>query len=207
MQSITKSLEKISEFLEEDRQNLFGLMRAGLPYPEIDKVAEILPFKLPQELYQLYNWHNGITVPERISFELDFLPGFWFIPIEKSLDEVVRLEKLFEMYDVQEIHKKLWFPVFWSDIAYLAIAGDKNMQESGRIYHLSWTGGEFISKLEYPNLKTLLAVIAECYETGVYYTNQNIIAGQSIDFLQVDKMLFTQVRRKYILESLGVKIK
>ncbi|NEQ99904.1 MAG: SMI1/KNR4 family protein [Cyanothece sp. SIO2G6] len=206
MPKITKSLEKISAILEEDRPNLLRIMQSGLSNSEIDKKTENLPFRLPQELYEFYNWHNGISIPDHIKFELDFLPNFWFISIEKSLEEFIRLENLFEIYSVQESYKKLWFPIFWSDTAYLLITGSSDVQEIGEVYHISWVEGEFIARLEYPSLKTLLAIIAECYDTGIYHTNSNIIAGQSIDFLQVDKKLFTQVRRKYVLEFLGVKM-
>lgn len=78
MESLLTSLDKIIDIWQQDREDLIELIQAGLSVQDIQGYIANLPFQLPQEVYQLYHWRNGIQIPEFHDISLDFIPGFWF---------------------------------------------------------------------------------------------------------------------------------
>jgi hypothetical protein len=65
------------------------LLRPGLTRDEIERAVSVLPFRLPEEVYTLYQWRNGAASGrgEQWFEQTVFLvPNYELIP----LDEVVR---------------------------------------------------------------------------------------------------------------------
>ncbi|MBA3921472.1 MAG: hypothetical protein H0X31_07160 [Nostocaceae cyanobacterium] len=59
MSELTEGLERISLWLKKNRPDIASQLRPGLSREEIDAEAHILPFKLPEEIYELYQWRDG----------------------------------------------------------------------------------------------------------------------------------------------------
>lgn len=55
--SLTNSLDAILACLKKNGSDI--ILQPGLSYIEIEKKVASLPFCLPKELYQLYQWRNG----------------------------------------------------------------------------------------------------------------------------------------------------
>ncbi|MGB3759973.1 MAG: SMI1/KNR4 family protein [Rivularia sp. (in: cyanobacteria)] len=61
MSLLTESLEQILIQLEQKDPEIASSLQPGLTREEIDQIANDLPFKLPEEVYELYQWQNGIS--------------------------------------------------------------------------------------------------------------------------------------------------
>ncbi len=56
-----ENLQRIWDSLLVKAPELISLLQAGLQRQEIDEVMKDSPFQLPEEIYELYQWHNGLS--------------------------------------------------------------------------------------------------------------------------------------------------
>ncbi|MGB3653290.1 MAG: SMI1/KNR4 family protein, partial [Rivularia sp. (in: cyanobacteria)] len=63
MSNLTEALQRISVWMEKYQTEKDGkkipFLAPGLTFEEIENKLKNLPFKLSEELYELYQWHNG----------------------------------------------------------------------------------------------------------------------------------------------------
>src|SRR5262249_25145829 len=82
------SLERIIVKLDERGSRLPALLAPGLTRTEIDSLTATLGFRLPEEVYRLYMWRNGVSLPEG-PFDLDdccLFDGIQrFLPLKEAL--------------------------------------------------------------------------------------------------------------------------
>lgn len=79
--AIIEKLEKIS-LIRREKIESKDIFNPGLSHYEISKLSKRLPFKLPKELYSLYEWRNGI--PQGIA-HTSFFRGLRFLPLEEAI--------------------------------------------------------------------------------------------------------------------------
>ena len=210
MQSISHSLDRIFKVWQQDREELIPLLQPGLSPEEIQAKVSQLSLQLPQEMYELYQWHNGIASNITFEFATDFLPGFNFLSLDQALKHFNEIENYRQqVMSLQgEPGHRPWFPVFSIDVQHLIVFGDVTPQETSPVFYLSTTIGQPI-QIAYPSLANLLSIVAECYETGAYYFQTDIVDnyGHLIEFLREDEPKVSHIKRKHKLEKLGVKLK
>ena len=56
----------------------------GLTREEIDEIAEEIPFTFPEELYELYQWHNGVK--ERKGWDYCFAGTSEFLTLQEAIN-------------------------------------------------------------------------------------------------------------------------
>ena len=56
----------------------------GLTREEIDEIAQDIPFTFPEELYELYQWHNGVK--ERKGWDYCFAGTSEFLSLQEAID-------------------------------------------------------------------------------------------------------------------------
>lgn len=124
MSELTEALECIRDWLEQNRPYEFSRLRAGLSRDKIDELVKDLPFKVSEEVYKIYQWHDG--------FADRFICGQYdFMSLRESIStyhEGVG-ENLY--YSREETHFfEQSIPVFklWSqgNVVYTAIASGEN---------------------------------------------------------------------------------
>lgn len=59
MSTITDLLDELVELIEAKGIQISNDLKPGLTKEEINVRTEVLHFKIPDELYELYSWHNG----------------------------------------------------------------------------------------------------------------------------------------------------
>jgi BTB/POZ domain-containing protein KCTD9 len=59
MSALTEALEKILKYHVLHNEEVASKLRPGLTRGEIDELVKDLPFTLPEEAYELYQWRNG----------------------------------------------------------------------------------------------------------------------------------------------------
>lgn len=59
MSTITDHLDELVELIEAKGIQISEDLKPGLTSDEINGKVSVLPFRIPDELYELYSWHNG----------------------------------------------------------------------------------------------------------------------------------------------------
>lgn len=102
--------------------------------------------------------------------------GYDFNPIEEAIERYRYLRKLdikFREYnpDSSEIWNLNWFPIYsFSAKSHLFVVGDKECKKISPIHEFHMEIGE---RIKYSSLTNMMLVIAECWETGVYYIDDS----------------------------------
>lgn len=93
MFTLSEALEFISSWVPPKSPNgqvLYPILDDGLSYEEIQQQVKDLPFELPSEVYELYQWSNGgflgnLPYPNLDSYKGDYEKIHDFIPLEKAV--------------------------------------------------------------------------------------------------------------------------
>ena len=124
MSELTESLECIRNWLGKNSPYEFSRLKAGLSRDEIDALVKDLPFTIPEEVYELYQWHDG-SVDRFIRGNYNFLS--LTEAINKYHEEMgeIRYDSREEAYFVEQS-----LPLFrlWSqgDVFYTVITSGDN---------------------------------------------------------------------------------
>ncbi len=82
MSVLTQALERIRNHHLEHNPELAEKLQPGLTRKEIDERIKDLGFPFPEELYELYQWRNGM---EGDASSLPFLYAYGFLPLEDAV--------------------------------------------------------------------------------------------------------------------------
>jgi hypothetical protein len=140
MSNLTELLNQIDRWVWQCNSNA-AVMSPGLPLSEIQTKLDLLPFELPSEVIELYQWRNG--------GQYSFLPcpeGGYDLQNFLSLDDAISIAQ-----DLNRAKSTYDFPLFYlEDILYWT-QGSSEKQELAVIYchHNS-------SKPDYPSLTAMM---------------------------------------------------
>ena len=81
MSVLTVALERIMNWLRQHQPSYAASFLPGLKLDEIQELEKELGFKLPEEIYQLYQWRNGT---EEDAMALVF-PSMLFLPLSEAI--------------------------------------------------------------------------------------------------------------------------
>ncbi len=149
MSALTEALEFIFNWMMQNMPNHPAIMRQGLSRDEIEAKVRELPFYLPEEIYELYQWRNGGINP--------FLPhpDAWDLASFFSLEEAISISKDWKgSFDL--------FPIFNVEDCGYFIVGTKHKCETAPIYYNDVP--EDVVKQQkplYPSLTIMMQELAE----------------------------------------------
>lgn len=183
MSNMQQAQQKIYDWLKLNRAEYCSSLNSGLTIEEINNETNELPFKLTQELYQLYQWKNGSPLVETGLFSIYFLPCYLFLSLQKNKEEYYQNIEIFE-----EDWNKDWFPIFSLEgYSYFTICQNTSVGNSP-IWFYDYEQPEPMPC--YDSLTDMMCMIAECYETKAYYLNPD-------GLLKEDKHKVAQIQKKY----------
>ncbi|MGB3756978.1 MAG: SMI1/KNR4 family protein [Rivularia sp. (in: cyanobacteria)] len=203
MQRLTNALDRISNWMQQYRPEFVSLLQVGLKAEQIDDKLKDLPFKLDEQFYELYGWHNGSGGYGLKINQVEFFPGYLYYSLEEAIGkykEFMEIEnnvRIFYKDKKTESSKEsrsfeewssYWFPIFHDDgQCYFAIFSENSEDKVPiGLYDPEWTEPEII----YDDLTAMILTVAECYESGAYYINEE-------GFLEEDELKVAQIIRKY----------
>ena len=163
MSLLIDSLNNIFTWFQQNNPTVAASLQSGLSYREIENKLSSLPFRLPQELYELYQWRNGSI---RIAKNADFFEHYRFLPLEESLKilfDIIEKDSLL----MGEIFPYSWFPIFAFGDRYYGVIGSETAKKYSLIVYIC-----DYEDISYTSLTGMMQTIAECYQTGVYYLNE-----------------------------------
>ncbi len=154
MSDLTNALDRILDWFQNNKPSTIDSLQPGLTTEEIESKVKDLPFRLTQEVYELYQWRNGM-----IDDGSCFFRYYRFLPLEETnlCEEAWGLSLPFG-----------WFPLFEFEGEFFAAVGAEENTENSLILH-TYEGIDII----YRSLTNMMLYIAECYETGVYYIGES----------------------------------
>jgi hypothetical protein len=82
MTDLNSTLERILTWLQNNKPDYASSLQDGLTRSEIDIKSRELPFHLPQEIYELFQWRNGSQEELFAPFE----PTLSFISLENAIE-------------------------------------------------------------------------------------------------------------------------
>ena len=106
MSSITRKLQKLLEIRKVKGFPVDDDFQPGLSRENIAVLTKPLPFSFPDEVYALYQWHNGI--PDESEFYFLFR-DHRFLPLEEALMEYQQIVRYYPSIG-DEIDVGLCFP-------------------------------------------------------------------------------------------------
>ncbi|MHC0064574.1 hypothetical protein ACWATR_17005 [Nostoc sp. UIC 10890] len=175
MSLLTDALDIILNWLQQNKPSYASSLQPGLAYEEIEEKVKNLPFRLPTEVYELYQWRNGM-----IDDDSEFFSYYRFLPLEEAL----QVEKVVS----ENFGLSLpfgWFPIFDFEKEGFAVIGAEKNTESSPVLNTYLS-----DDIRYTNLTNMIQCIAECYETNAYYIDES---GR----LEQDKKLAKIILQKY----------
>ncbi|AFY53194.1 hypothetical protein Riv7116_0600 [Rivularia sp. PCC 7116] len=156
MSDLTDALNRIFDWLKKHPSEKYAsvdVLQPGLSYEEIEiKVAD-LPFKLPEEVYELYQWRNGTCEGEEDFSK--FFNGYAFLSLESAIEEYEELN-----------WKSYWFPIFYLDSRDYLVVSCKS-EELAPISRIYLGGGED-GELLFSSFTEMMFIIANSYESKAY---------------------------------------
>ena len=170
-----KELEELESILKRDNYKSYTTLQDGIDNSFILETLmnNNLSFEFPQELFDLYKWHNGQC--DIYSTEINDLEIFY-------LDLFYPFEEAVEIYKFQnEYIGKNNFPLFGCvDTQHLVMDFSKDSSD-----YLS-----IKSYNPYPSLKAMVQANLECYQSGAHCPS---VSGKLCTY----DVLHTQIHKKY----------
>lgn len=175
-QNLLNDLDRIYKNIGINEQS-----KEGVNNSEFQKLEKELPFKIPQDVQELYKWHNGVE---------QFIPAFEFLSLQDAVADYKRMIKFEnEMKNDERFWKDNYLPILQFDDSFLV--AECNSRSDTKIYSV-WLEGSYTAK-EYESIDQMLQIIVDAYISGAYYMNYN--------YLDENVILLQRVKRKYLSDE------
>ena len=183
MSKLTKLLNATFKNLKNNYPDVAARIPPGLSYEQIEKITQTLPYKLPQEVYELYQFCGGWDW-ETENWDGIFAP--WHDMTLRNPGTILEEIQYFEAYEVRYIGKPL-IPIFGFDRTCLCVVGDYPEKHFSPIIHVSEL---YQVELDYVNLISMIQVTAKSYQSSAVYIDEE-------GFIRCDEKRFFAIYRKY----------
>ncbi|MEH2120495.1 SMI1/KNR4 family protein [Nostoc sp.] len=177
MSLLTDALDRVLNWFEENDDLDFAhfeSLQPGLKYEEIEeKVTDLLPFRLPKEVYELYQWGNGAWIGEEIYAR--FFDDYVFLSLESALKIYCNLTAIDQEDDpcvvvIKSNFNMQWFPIFENinGGGYYVVVLNEIQRKTTPVLEISFEEIDDDPYIIFPTLTKMILSEAECYEAGVY---------------------------------------
>ena len=183
MSELLNALNHIRATLENNYPDVAAKLPAGLPLKEIEQCFQSLPYQLPPEVYELYQWCGGWD-EETENWDFVFTP--YYGTTMCSPQGGMEMAEYFEKTRVRYLDKPL-FPICGYDRIYLCVVGDWQEECPAPIAYVSELN---TVELEFVSLTSMMQVSAEVWESGAAYINE-------VGFVECDEQKFFAIYRQH----------
>ncbi|MEH1791730.1 SMI1/KNR4 family protein [Nostoc sp.] len=213
MSELTDELDYIWGWLQSTSLEFVDCYNQGLTRQQVDEIVKVMPFKLSDEFYELYQWRNGIA---DLGFNnyyplVEFLfPDQLFSNSPTSFctlqDSISNYHDLWQLeqsiminkpYDSYKGWDQKWFPIAsFENKRILYIVGDL---DPSPIYLVDYIFLDNPLRV-YKSLISMISVIAECCELGLYQIIPDEYGEEEDMIIRIDEdklELEKEIYRKY----------
>ena len=184
MYDLTEELEFIWDWLEEQNPDPdlynFNSYNPGLSHEQIVNLSKRLPFELPEELFQLYSWKNGVDDAPSCSRKPLSSPFLFISQVRGGTSlEFYPLEDAIHMYKLMQrdwaadyrssepdgFRDKKLFPIAGFEFREHLYVDTSQNPAPVVLLDVEWPFGPVRT---YKSLTALISTMAECCEMGAY---------------------------------------
>lgn len=160
----------LDDFTPKEIASITPRHKPRLSKIEIDEIIEEYPYKLPKEIYDLYQKGNGDGLPIGLNRNYDVYTNYCFFPNSDTI--WYNLKKAMDLYqgikNYEKIDDKL-FPLLTNELCLYAIMGSKEQKQTSSMYSMYHDDIPLIPRLVSYSLTSLMLACAERMEKG--YSN------------------------------------
>lgn len=164
VKEIINALNRTHKWLEVNIPPFASAFQPKLSFEEIQNVSSKIGFEFPEEIYDLYQWRNGVD--RNISIDAMVFPSGEFLPLNIALNEYQNLIDSFDEDQQILFEGQPLFPFYEMNGHCYAVLLSSEKRESSPVVKISDINEHSIS---YQSLTAMFLMVAECYETGAYY--------------------------------------
>ncbi|AFY57765.1 hypothetical protein Riv7116_5387 [Rivularia sp. PCC 7116] len=200
MSVLTDSLNQIMRWLEKNRPDYAASFLPSLSDEEIREKLASVELELPEEIYELYRWRNGVEGGEDLK-SLAY-PSMAFMPLDEAIEyhlgivdnvdiqEHEDFQAIFELLDANQVDiysDTYLFPFIRSNCCFCAVLLSKEQQQDSPIIDIS---DALDLSMIFRSLTSMMQTLAEYFETGAYYLSED-------NFLDWDEEKMEPIFQKY----------
>ncbi|WP_414625090.1 SMI1/KNR4 family protein [Calothrix sp. CCY 0018] len=199
MSVLTDSLNKIMRWLEQNRPDYAASFLPGLSDEEIREKLANVELELPEDIYELYRWRNGVEGGEDLKSTV--YPSMVYMPLDEAIEyhlgiveiDILELEdfpSIFKLLDANQVDiysDTHLFPFLRSNCDFCAVLLSREKQQHSPIIDIS---DALDLKMIFRSLTTMMQTLTEYLETGAYYLGKD-------NFLDWDKEKMLPIFQKY----------
>ena len=177
MSALTAALEKLSKQLDEKGLHTMERMQPGLSRAEIVELTKPLPFALPEEAVELFEWRNGFR---GFATAKEVVPA-WFFEMYLPMTLQDAIDTYFmSVKSIPESYRSSWFPLFQEGGGGFYCIDC--VEDIGTIWDFQTKLSDFneFGLIAFRSLTKMIATTVVCYEQDVYYWDEQ--GAFEIDF-------------------------
>jgi hypothetical protein len=189
MSLLTDALTYVKLHLEEFYPAGVLDLQEGLTIAEAEKITEVLPFKLPFEVYELYQWAQPSESPSNCSYIFS-LQEMSFLQLQSSVENLPYLDS-----DTFHFFKNPLFPLFELDGEFLCTVGSLEQVETAPIIHVS---EELDVRVAYVSLTSMILTMQDHFkEELIEVKNTNYNPDVMLLSYKISERRSSQIYQKY----------
>jgi len=192
MSTITEKLDTLIQLIESQGFPIRSQLEPGLSRTEIERKTKNLSFQLPEELYELYQWHNGQG--EEIYANVPLFRDTFFISLEQAIEDYEAVQAF--RYGEEDNFLMTSFPFSnFEGSWYILPSHSKLLQPQLERPVISVFEG---IEVMYLSVSVMLETLIQCFLEGAYQID---LDSENIPILEVNDAL-----EMTILKSLNPQI-
>ncbi len=158
-------LDQLLAYAVQTQPNIRTRLQPGYDRATIE---QRVPFRLPDEVLELYQWHNG-TPDDHATRDVNLFYYHRFLPLEEAYAMYRRLMQVNVDIGGEGYDPNL-FPLFTFAGEYYSVWFGPPSEHFGAIYFVFHGDGHV-----YDSLTSMLGAILECYDTQAYHIHDGEI--------------------------------
>jgi len=162
MSIITEKLDILIQLIERQGFPIRSQLEPGLSRSEIERKTKELSFQLPEELYELYQWHNGQG--EETYFNVPLFRDTFFISLEQAIEEYEVVQDFHDGEEEDFLMTSFPFSSFEGEW-YILLSDSHPFQPQLERPVISIFEGIDVM---YLNISTMLETLSRCFSEGAY---------------------------------------
>ncbi|MBF0353400.1 MAG: hypothetical protein HQM11_20405 [SAR324 cluster bacterium] len=171
MSLLHQYLDEIVDYLSQYGYFLRDWLQPGIHPKQVLSQLNILPFKVSQEIIQIYSWRNGTRIDPFGNIEL--FPMFIFSSLEHVIHHLMEdqvIEIIFNSYDFY------FFPIFGDSFGdSFGIKGNHERTHASPIIKIDDDG--YGPNVLFGSLTQMMETLVSCYREGAFFVKDGSLSA------------------------------
>lgn len=186
MSQLLEKLDSLVSLIEHQDYQISNYLNAGLSQHEIHILTESFPSPIPEELNELYCWHNG----QNSDCKIPLFEELNFLSIKEAIDEYHGIQFYRESNEGDYLKNCFPFASYEGDVFVLPVGPQPLNANLSRPVIDIFEGIEVV----YSSFTIMLDTILSLYRDGAFIVRPD---GGEYGFLDINAQLAMQIRKAH----------